>query len=249
MILFKRLCILLSLLVVASARPQDMDEPIVWSSNGTLSSENDLAGSSFVANTSSTDTPISSFNSTSETPISANNSATEETPISSVNSTSETPISADDRMPETPISSADNSTAQDLKTYIVIFNESYPVNEHMSDNATQAMVEKLGGTVIFRYHLLLNGMAVSLPSHAAVLLDQDERVEKCFEDVNYSLPIPPKNDQIILDSAATSSAASSFTNGIPYFFDRLDQTNLPLDGTYTRDRDQTAGAGVNVCVS
>lgn len=128
---------------------------------------------------------------------------------------------------------------QDLKKYIVIFNETYHDRKLMSDAQKEGTVEQLGGTVNAWFHTVLNGMVVTLPSeHAAFLLERDERVAYITEDRFVDSPEPA--DEIVLIPSSST---------LPWNLDRVDQEALPLDNSYEWYQDENAGDGVNVCVS
>jgi hypothetical protein len=57
---------------------------------------------------------------------------------------------------------------------------------------------------------------------------------------------PPMEDDEPGDDDSPMDDDKTF---VPWHLDRMDQKKLPLDGQYMLSRDQSAGKGVNVCVS
>ena len=113
-----------------------------------------------------------------------------------------------------------------LKTYIVVYKETTSSDTMMKTANTppSSMINSVGGQVISKYRTVLNGAVVTLTDSAAEQLKNDATVDFIVEDTPVSI--------------------STYTWGL----DRIDQSDLPLDGNYRWKNNMDAGAGVNVCV-
>lgn len=135
-----------------------------------------------------------------------------------------------------------DAAAQTWKKYIVIFNDSYPGMEEMSDDEKKKFLRDAGtiGPVVSWFHYSQNGLTVDMPSETAMKLEQDERVDHVTEDYPINRPEQPSGtDETILDPPQ-----------IPWNLDRVDQPDQQLDNSYVWNKKyKTAGVDINICVS
>mmetsp|Transcript_10064 Transcript_10064/g.18348 ORF Transcript_10064/g.18348 Transcript_10064/m.18348 type:complete len:520 (+) Transcript_10064:94-1653(+) len=117
-----------------------------------------------------------------------------------------------------PLVSVPNPIVPD--SYIIVFDDTAPPN--MPEQARNKIAE-LGGTVKFEYNTVLKGVAATLPAPALEAMKNQ-----------------PGVSYIEQDQVATATTLS-------WGLDRIDQGDLPLDGSYTEDATND-GSGVNVCI-
>jgi subtilisin family serine protease len=104
--------------------------------------------------------------------------------------------------------------------YIVVLREDLSVSLAVSDE----LLARYGGARKFQYQNVLNGMSVAMPEVAAVALSEDPRVEFVEE-----------NGYMYAQDCQTSPVP-------PWGLDRIDDLDLPVDGSYCYGQD---GTGVN----
>jgi len=108
--------------------------------------------------------------------------------------------------------------------YLVVFNEARVAKEAV-DAQSDDLARRHGGRVFARWSHALRGFAAQMSAAQAQAVAQDPRVAWVEEDA-----------EIHLDTTQT---------GATWGLDRIDQRNLPLDGSYTFNVD---GTGVNAYI-
>src|SRR5215208_899967 len=114
-------------------------------------------------------------------------------------------------------------------SYIVVLDADTDVANRDADFATQSAFElsaNYGGGITNVYDHALNGYSVQMSEDQAIKLSQDPRVKFIEEDS-------------IMEATVTQ------TNPPSWGLDRIDETDLPLSGSYSYT---TTGSGVNVYI-
>jgi subtilisin family serine protease len=126
----------------------------------------------------------------------------------------------------TPESPADEIPAQVVPgQYIVVFRDDVADPSLLTDR----LLGKVGGTRQFTYKSAIKGFAAQLTPTAVRALELDPNVAYIEPDREYRVDITQNMD----------------ANGDPWGLDRIDQTALPLSGTYTYT---ATGAGVHAYI-
>ena len=110
--------------------------------------------------------------------------------------------------------------------YIIVYKDSDVASAAITEQATLDIVEKVGGVVKHEYKTVLKGMTASLTKDAVEELKRNEGIKYVVKD------------EVV-----------SVSQDVSWGLDRVDQRNLPLDGSYRFSRNINAGAGIDVCVS